>query len=142
MRLFIFSILLTVSSPKLLSQSLTIQFDNIRNNKGVIDVSLYESEDTWLDDEFKYNNFLFSKINVNDNQLLVTIDHLKPGKYAVAILDDEDANAKMHRNFIGFPQEGYGFSNNAKPRFSKPRFKECAFDVKNDTAIFISIQYR
>jgi len=142
MKKIFISILLTISGSCLLSQNLTIEFDNIRNNKGVVYVTLYETEHTWLDEDIEDYQFIFSKENVSNNKLTVLIDSLKPGYYGIAILDDEDEDSEMRNNFIGFPKEGFGFSRNVKVRFVKPKFKECVLEIKNDTTINISIQYK
>jgi len=49
------------------------------------------------------------------------------GDYAVTLFHDENGNGKFDSNFIGYPLEGYGFSNNAKARFKAPSFDECKF---------------
>ena len=90
MKKIFISILFIISGSCLLSQNLAIEFDNIRNNKGVVYVTIYETEDTWLDENFDYYEFIFSKENVSNNKLAVLIDSLKPGYYGIAILDDED----------------------------------------------------
>lgn len=142
MKKIFISILFIISGSYLLSQNLTIEFENIRNNKGVVYVTIYETEETWLDEDFDYYEFIFSKENVINNKLTVSIDSIKPGYYGIAILDDEDEDGEMRNNFIGFPKEGFGFSRNVKVRFSKPKFEECVLEIKNDTTINISIQYK
>ena len=142
MKQLLLCILFSISSPFLLSQNLTIEFDNIRNNKGVIYVTLYETKDTWLDEDIDYYEFIFLKENVSDDKLAVSIDTIKPGYYGIAVLDDEDEDGEMRNNFIGFPREGFGFSRNAKVWLLKPKFKECVLEIKNDTTINISMQYK
>lgn len=66
---------------------------------------------------------------------------LKPGTYAVSVIHDENGDGRLNTNFLGIPQEGYGVSNNAAPRFSAPRFKASAFAVKGDTTQSIRLVY-
>jgi uncharacterized protein (DUF2141 family) len=57
---------------------------------------------------------------------------LRSGRYAVAILHDEDADGEMD-TVLGIPTEGFAFSNNAKPSlFGPPSFDEAAFQVAGD----------
>ena len=49
------------------------------------------------------------------------------GDYAVTLFHDENGNGKFDSNMIGYPLEGYGFSNNVVPRFKAPSFDECKF---------------
>lgn len=62
------------------------------------------------------------------------IDHLKPGIYAAYIIHDRNQNGKMDSNFIGFPLEGFGFSNDIRPQLlpvpKHPSWKDTAFVVK------------
>jgi len=125
---------------QLKAQTLHIEFDNIRNNKGEISVTVYEDAERWLDEDVE--RYSFHKESVSDGKMLATIDLEKPGKYAIAVLDDEDSDGKMHHNFIGYPKEGFGFSNNIHVWLSKPNFDECVLDIKNDTTIRINIQYK
>ena len=68
---------------------------------------------------------------------------LKPGTYAVAVLDDEYGDHRLHKNFLGIPEEGFGISNN--PTVSvltgTPRFQDASFSVRKDTTIRIVMKY-
>jgi uncharacterized protein (DUF2141 family) len=62
------------------------------------------------------------------------IDNLKPGKYSAYIIHDRNQNGKMDSNFIGFPLEGFGFSNDIRPQVlpvpKHPSWKDTGFVVK------------
>ncbi|CAA9491565.1 MAG: hypothetical protein AVDCRST_MAG44-234 [uncultured Sphingomonas sp.] len=47
--------------------------------------------------------------------------NLKPGAYAVTLVHDENANARLD-TLLGVPKEGFGFSRNPVVRFGAPRF--------------------
>jgi uncharacterized protein (DUF2141 family) len=55
-----------------------------------------------------------------------------PGRYALLILHDENANGKLDTNLVGMPTEAYGFSNNPSKRPGRPSFAEAAFEVGNE----------
>lgn len=59
----------------------------------------------------------------------LTFEDVKPGRYAIALLHDENGNGKADRAALMIPTEGFGFSRDAKVRFGPPRFGEAAFDV-------------
>ena len=59
----------------------------------------------------------------------LTFHDVKPGRYAIALLHDENDNGKADRAALMIPTEGFGFSRDAKVRFGPPRFGEAAFDV-------------
>ena len=61
--------------------------------------------------------------------------------YAVAVLHDENDNAKMDFNFLGMPLEGYGFSNDASALFGPPSFSAAAFRL-TARASHVSVKIR
>lgn len=59
---------------------------------------------------------------------------LKHGKYAVAIIDDQNGERKLNRDFFGIPQEGFGISNNPKVsiKTGTPKFKDASFTLTSN----------
>jgi len=53
---------------------------------------------------------------------------IPPGRYAVSLIHDENANGKLDTVLI-MPREGFGFSRDAKVRFGPPSFAAAAFTV-------------
>ena len=52
-----------------------------------------------------------------------------PGRYAIALLHDENGNGRMDRALLLMPKEGYGFSRDAPVRMGPPSFGQAAFEV-------------
>lgn len=53
---------------------------------------------------------------------------LPPGRYAVSLFHDENANSKLDTMMM-IPREGFGFSRDAPVRLGPPRFEAAAFDM-------------
>lgn len=67
---------------------------------------------------------------------------VRPGRYAVALLHDENNNGKADRTLAMIPREGFGFSRDAKVRMGPPRFGDAAFAVKDGaTRMTIAMRY-
>ncbi len=65
-----------------------------------------------------------------------------PGRYAVAVYHDEDADKDFDRNMFGLPKEGYGFSNDAPTLLGVPSFEDAAFAVGSATTkLIITLRY-
>lgn len=64
----------------------------------------------------------------------VRFDDLPAGNYAVAVIHDENGNAKLD-TFMGIPREGFGFSRNPVIRFGPPSFQSTRFAVGGDAAV-------
>ncbi|AOF97348.1 DUF2141 domain-containing protein [Sphingobium sp. SA2] len=58
----------------------------------------------------------------------VALGAMAPGRYAIAIIHDENANGKLD-TFAGIPREGVGFSRNPALRFGAPSFQSASFPV-------------
>ena len=56
--------------------------------------------------------------------------NVAPGEYAVVTFHDENNNGQFDRDALGLPKEEYGFSNDLKPEFGPPVFKDAAFEYK------------
>ncbi|TPG14181.1 DUF2141 domain-containing protein [Sphingomonas koreensis] len=63
----------------------------------------------------------------------ISFTGLPHGDYAVAVIHDENDNAKLDR-FAGIPREGFGFSRNPPIGFGAPRFAAARFTIDSDAA--------
>lgn len=59
------------------------------------------------------------------------LDTLPRGDYALALIHDENANARLD-TLAGIPREGFGFSRNPPIRFGAPRFAAARFTLTGD----------
>lgn len=70
------------------------------------------------------------RVRIVDSKAECLFDKLPAGRYAVALMHDENGNGKLDTSFFGSPQEGYGFSNGAKAHaFSPATFEEARFTL-------------
>lgn len=58
----------------------------------------------------------------------LTFRGVQPGRYAVAIFHDANANRRLD-TFLGIPREGIGFSRNPTIRFGAPRFDKVSIEL-------------
>ncbi len=65
---------------------------------------------------------------------------LPAGRYAVALLHDENANGRADMALL-LPKEGFGFSRDAAVSFGPPRFGKAAFAV-DGAEVIIPIRMR
>jgi uncharacterized protein (DUF2141 family) len=56
-----------------------------------------------------------------------------PGRYAIALLHDENANGRADRALGMMPVEGFGFSRDAAVRMGPPAFGDAVFEVSPGT---------
>ncbi len=111
---------------------LEIVITNVHSNSGKIVLELLDS----------YQKSIVGKNCIIQNKMgSIIIENLKPSKYAVHYIHDENSNGKFDTNWVGIPIEGYGFSNNAFGNFGPQPFDKLLFDVKGDTKIVLSTKY-
>lgn len=73
---------------------------------------------------------------------LGSLPSIPPGKYALAVIHDENMNAKLNTNARGSPTEGYSFSNDVKGLFGAPAFSAASFaDDGRALELTIGLQY-
>lgn len=69
----------------------------------------------------------------------IVIKDLPKGTYAVSLYHDVNSDKTCNLNFFGIPKEPYAFSNNFKPKFSAPKFKDCQFELNSNKSITIQL---
>lgn len=116
--------------------SLTVHISNIQKTKGNVEIGLFNKESGFLKNSGQY---LKKKVKVAGNTLKYTFQNLPKGNYAVAVYHDENLNDKCDTNLIGLPTEGFGFSNNFKPKLSAPSFNQTKVFVENSKSINIKL---
>jgi len=107
---------------------LTIKVTGVRNAKGKIGVALFQGEASFPDGS-KALRKQQAEIDGQTQSAEVVLSDLPPGVYAVSVLHDENMNGKLDKNFLGIPQEGYGFSNNPGKKMRAPNFDEAKFSL-------------
>jgi uncharacterized protein (DUF2141 family) len=110
--------------------SITIKINGIKNNKGKILISVYNSADGFPTDITKATRLI--KINAQTPSAELILHDLVRGTYAIAVMHDENNNGKMDKNFLNIPKEGYCVSGNIKGFMSAPSFSDAKFDLESD----------
>ncbi len=122
------------------SQILTIEITGIKTDKGVILLSVYRDNNTFVD-ETPFRVYNFSKEKRIDGKMTVTISDLETGTYGLALIDDTNHNGKMDYRFF-MPCEGFGFSNYIFKGSRKPDFEVFRFNFdQTDLKVTIQVQY-
>ncbi|MBK9421539.1 MAG: DUF2141 domain-containing protein [Flavobacteriales bacterium] len=94
---------------------------------GVLRVALCPSEAAYKTEK----GCTLRSIKAEGNTVNCAFDRLVPGTYAVKVFHDVNENRKLDTNWIGWPKEPYGFSNDAPMNMGPPPFKLAAIEVKD-----------
>lgn len=117
--------LLIGASP---ASTLDIGIDALRSPKGLVRICLTRDPDNFPDCIDDAQAITRSIPAAAPN---IALTGLSPGDYAIAVIHDENANARLD-TFAGIPKEGVGFSRNPKFTFGPPRFAAARFMLNGD----------
>lgn len=112
------------------SGSILVRIEGANSNKGVVRISLFNTEGGFPSDSKKAVKII--SVPAKKGTVQVQLDNLPTGTYAIALLHDENQNGQLDTNLVGYPKEGYGASNNNLPTFRAPNFKEAAFKLESE----------
>ena len=121
----IFFLITIVITSKGFSADLEVTIKALRNDKGQLRMAIFNDPE-----EFPRGNEIHSlDIQAKSGDVTALFRGIKLGTYALAIHHDENFNNKMDTNFVGMPNEGYGFSNDARVFISPPTFEAASFVI-------------
>jgi uncharacterized protein (DUF2141 family) len=116
---------------------LNLVIKGVDDIKGSMYIAVFDNAESFPD----FGKQLVQKVlPVDAKTLNYTFKDLPHNDYAVAIFHDINNNGVLDKNALGIPVEPYGFSRNARARFSAPPFKEAKIELKRNQAIEIVIQ--
>jgi uncharacterized protein (DUF2141 family) len=119
---------------------LSVTIKDLRNRKGRLIFGVFNQPVGFPNTESKS---VYWEVRPADADSLTFSTRLPPGKYAASVLHDENRSGEMDRGFGGLPLEGYGVTNNPKPRMRAATFDEATFTLPPEgKELTISVQYQ
>jgi len=121
--------------------TLTVVADGIRHSTGEICFRIFANSKGFPDHNTSEVQSGCTKIT--GSSVKKQFSGLKPGTYAVAALDDQIGDHRLHKDFFGIPKEGFGLSRNpiVSIRTGTPKFRDASFVVNKNTTINIVMKY-
>ena len=80
--------------------------------------TIYESDDSV---------FIGKILPIINNEVIVEIDSIEFGIYAIRVFHDENSNGELDTDLLGIPSEDYGYSNNVSAWFGPPSWERAMF---------------
>lgn len=77
---------------------------------------------------------------VSSAKMVFVFENLSPGEYAFVAYQDIDRSKTMKTNFIGYPKEPWGISNNPRIIFGPPSFNESKIKVTANQTTTVNIR--
>jgi uncharacterized protein (DUF2141 family) len=142
---FLFATLIGISFAKSVNAEptakLNIVVNGIRHQKGEICFRVFGGEKG-----FPMSNTSEVKsgcAKITGSSVTKEFSGLKPGTYAVAVVDDQNGDRKLNKDFFGIPTEGFGISKNptVSIQTGTPKFRDASFVVNKNTTVNIRMKY-
>ncbi|MFW0718592.1 DUF2141 domain-containing protein [Pedobacter sp. N23S346] len=124
---------LIFSTAQAQSQELRVKVSDIRSAKGKIILNVFKDEASY-EKQQPYTTLSFDKKAISNGVLMVK-GTVATGIYGITLIDDENGNGKLEKNFMGIPKEGFGFSNFFMTKMKKPAFNEFKFELKPGSSV-------
>ena len=105
---------------------LVIHVQGVSPKGGTLRLGLYD-EARYPDDDA--TPVASADVKAEMDETVITLTNVPPGIYAIETFQDINSNHKMDTSWFGFPLEPFGFSRDAQPHFSKPRFSAVKFEL-------------
>ena len=114
-----------------------IVVNGVRNPKGSVICSLWATSNA---SDFTTVGKEFRKVSatIENGKAVCEFKGLAAGGYAATEFHDENGNGKFDR-VLGYPMEGYGFTNNVYPTLRAPSFQECEVQYSGKGVLTLSI---
>ena len=141
MQIFLYIFIFLVFQPTAISTQKTdsyisVTISGIQEDKGQIRVGLFKNAASFPKQGKQYKGYL---IDVKDKKASIKIYNIPKGTYAIGVMHDVNTNEKLDKNWVGYPIELYGFSNDARATFSAPSFESASFYHDGKTTMTIKV---
>lgn len=128
-RSFLLFLLLNFASSALAQDdgaNINVTVTNIPGAKGELLIGLYDSAGSFTRTALPGS----PKIPVTSrSNIRAKIPNVKPGTYAIVVIQDLNGNGRLDKNLVGMPKEPLAFSVIRKIPRGKPQFSACSFKV-------------
>lgn len=141
MQLFLYIFTFWIFQPTTISSTktdnyLSVTISGIQEDKGQIRIGLFKNAVSFPKQGKQHKGYL---IDVKDKKASIKIYNIQKGTYAIGVMHDVNKNEKLDKNWLGYPIELYGFSNDARATFSAPSFESASFYHDGSTAMTIKV---
>ena len=109
----------------------------LRSNSGNVHIALYDDPEKFPAPEGMIRDV---EVSISERTARYTFSTLDHKDYAIAIYHDANDNNSFDQGFLGIPLEDYAFSNNVGVFLRPPSFSDAAFNLSEESEIFIQIK--
>lgn len=116
----------------------TVEVSGLRATKGRVLVALHD--DRWAFPSRWERAVASTSIAAQEGTVTATLRLPRPGRFALIVVHDEDADGRMKKNALGLPREGYATGLNAS-ELAFPFFEPALRDWTGGTRLGVRVLY-
>lgn len=124
---------MALGASSALAQDLNVNISDVHAGKGTLRVAVFNEEG------YMSSVVTSALVEARSKNAVVVFKNLKPGTYAVAVIQDEDNDGALNKGMFGIPSEPFGFSNLTSMPMGTPSFEDTSFELKEDTTVKIKM---
>lgn len=119
--------------------TILVEVQGLRSDRGHVLGALFDSASSW---GIEGRQIAVCRARIVRRRAYCPLEGHDAGRYGFAFMHDENDNERMDTNFIGLPEEGFGFSNDAPVSFGPPSFDAVRFRHDGDvTQLIVQTRY-
>ncbi len=99
-----------------------VTVSGLESRSGNIMIAVYQNSKTFLSDDAYWSTTVTI---LESDQQVVFIEVPPANDFAISVFIDTNKDGKLNKNFMGIPNEPYGFSNDPSSHFGPPSFEQC-----------------
>jgi uncharacterized protein (DUF2141 family) len=99
----------------------------LRSDEGRVQCLLFAAAEAEAFPRARTRAFAAATARIVGRSARCTFSDVPPGRYAVSVHHDADADGRVDTGLFGIPTEGLGASNDARGSFGPPSFDSAAF---------------
>lgn len=119
-------------APHASAKDLRILVSGIESERGEIGCMLFSEEEGFPQKQDRA--LRTAQYPAVSPMLTCTFADVDPGRYAVAVVHDENGNREIDTTFLGSFKEPWGVTNNVRPARRSPKFHEAVIYVSAEQA--------
>jgi uncharacterized protein (DUF2141 family) len=107
---------------------LQVTIVGLENDEGKVMVGLFDSKEGYASGKAPFRG---CSAEIRGRKAECTFTGIPYGTYAIKAFHDKNGNGKLDTNFMGIPNEPYGFSNNARAEFGPAKWEDAKFAINS-----------
>jgi uncharacterized protein (DUF2141 family) len=129
-------LLFLISTSEFVYSHASIHIEDVANNDGYIEISIYKNKDSFINNEPLYN----TRKVATKGLTIFPIKDIHEGEISIFVYHDENNDNKLNTSIFWIPSEGFSYSNNYIPK-GRPNFEKTITYLSHGIPMYLKMNY-